>query len=152
MNSSPFTRSDLSYFKLDRITEGTFQLYLSVTILTLLKISDKTIRNGIALNRVGKSRHWTSLAAYGKLWIRFDSIPANTLLRHNLQSDSQVMYEKLKSSEQFNEEFYADAQFLEIYNSLEHAYLNWFPSYMTHTKKYFLRENVQIRYAKNAAL
>ncbi len=152
MNSSPYTRSDLSYFKLDQITDDTFQLYVSVAVLSFLSLNEKTIRNGICLNRSGRSNHWISLAASGKLWVRFDSIPANTLHKRNLPADSQGMYEKLKASERFQEDYFKDAQFLEVFNSLEHAYLNWFPSYINEAKKYFLREQVQIRYAKNAAL
>src|SRR5260221_4551049 len=151
MNSLTFARSDLRYFKLDRVAGSVFQLYLSVTILSLLKMSRKTVANGIIRNHSGKSHHWSSFSTEGTIWIRYHSIPKNTLHRHNLPCDPELMYRKLQESDMFEEELNKDIRTVEIYNTLEYAYLNGFPTFVKDASKYFTKEE-KIRYAKNAAL
>lgn len=148
----PCHRPSFSFFKLNQIVDGIFQLYISVSVLEYLQIPTKTIRNGISLSRIGKSKNWISFSFSEKLWVRFDSIPSNTIRRHNLPHDSQTMYEKLKSWGHAEEQFYKDVEFVEIYNSLENAYLNAFPSHLNDAKKYYTNDNDRIRYSKNAAL
>jgi transposase InsO family protein len=151
MNS--ITQQNFQYFKyVDGIAKS-IDLWISAYIcLSVFSVPEKTLRNGTQLFRKGKIKHWVNYADHETVWIKYNSIPKNTILRQKLPTDSQKALEFLRSLNYTQEETFKSHQYKILESDLQYYYDEKFPRYIKYYLPRFDSNDKRILYAKTHAL
>lgn len=150
---STFNRPNFKYFKFDDGISDNTDLWISTHIcMTIFKIPEKTIQNGTQLYRKGKVKHWANYADHSTIWVRYSSIPLNSIRRYKMPSDAKGAADLLKSLDYAYEETFKSHQYKMLESDLQHYYDEKFPRYVKYYAPRFDANDKRILYAKTHSL
>ncbi|MBI1769537.1 MAG: transposase family protein [Bacteroidetes bacterium] len=117
-----------------------------------LHIVKKTLQNGLRNNRIGQTTFYSHLEYPDGVYVRYSSVPKNSLLRQHLPLTSGAAYELLKDKKECEEIlFKTESQRISLEN-MKKFYLERWPVFVSHYIEDFMKKSERQRYAQCHAL
>ncbi|HTJ48890.1 MAG TPA: transposase family protein [Cyclobacteriaceae bacterium] len=141
------------YFVTKRPLSGVIVLFVSVGLLIgRLRMSEKTLRNGISKFTRGSSRFYQSFKDGDSIMIDYDTIPANCKSKLKLPTSAEDTYAMLQGENYLQEQVTRDAEFKNLKNSLEELYRHRWPQFLKFYKEKITDRNEGILFGQSHAL